>query len=281
VTPYLYSLCLPLYRNALRLAGPEGTLLNEKRLKAALITGAAKRIGRAIVEDLAENGFSVAIHANSSIDEAEAVAAELRQKGKYAVAVQGDLTKINETEALVKRAADRLGPIDLLVNNASVFREDSVRKMDAGVWDEHFAVHVRAPSILAAQFAAQLPETSTGLIVNVIDQRVWALRPSFYSYTLSKSALWTATQTMAQALAPKIRVNAIGPGPSMPSERQLQEDFQAQVAALILKQGPALEEFGRTIRFLFETPSITGQMIALDGGQHLAWQTPDVLEIKE
>ncbi len=195
MTPYLYSLCLPLYRNALRLAGPESTLLNEQRLKAALITGAGKRIGRAIVEDLAENGFSVAIHANSSIDEAEAVAAELRQKGKYAVAVQGDLTKTNETEALVKRAADRLGPIDLLVNNASVFREDSVRKMDAGVWDEHFAVHVRAPSILAAQFAAQLPETSTGLIVNVIDQRVWALRPSFYSYTLSKSALWTATQT--------------------------------------------------------------------------------------
>ncbi|TVZ64534.1 NAD(P)-dependent dehydrogenase (short-subunit alcohol dehydrogenase family) [Rhizobium mongolense USDA 1844] len=281
MTPYLYSLCLPLYRNALRLAGPEGTLLNEKRLKAALITGAAKRIGRAIVEDLAGNGFSVAIHANSSIDEAEAVAAKLRQEGKYAVAVKGDLTKINETEALIKRAADLLGPIDLLVNNASIFREDSVRKMDAGVWDEHFAVHVRAPSILAAQFAAQLPETSTGLIVNVIDQRVWALRPSFYSYTLSKSALWTATQTMAQALAPKIRVNAIGPGPSIPSERQLQEDFQAQVAALILKQGPALEEFGRTIRFLFETPSITGQMIALDGGQHLAWQTPDVLEIKE
>ncbi|APO74182.1 short-chain dehydrogenase/reductase SDR family protein [Rhizobium etli 8C-3] len=255
--------------------------MNEKRLKAALVTGAAKRIGRAIVEDLAENGFSVAIHANRSIDEAEAVAAELRQGGKYVFAVQADLTKTSDTETLVKRAADRLGPIDLLVNNASVFREDSVRKTNDAAWDEHFAVHVRAPSILSAQFAAQLPETCTGLIVNVIDQRVWALRPSFYSYTLSKSALWTATQTMAQALAPKIRVNAIGPGPSMPSERQLQEDFQAQVAALILKQGPELEEFGRTIRFLFETPSITGQMIALDGGQHLAWQTPDVLEIKE
>jgi NAD(P)-dependent dehydrogenase (short-subunit alcohol dehydrogenase family) len=255
--------------------------LSEKRLRAALITGAAKRIGRAIAKDLADNGFSVAIHANGSLAEAEEFAAELRQSGHRAVAVQGDLTKINETEKLIQKASDALGPLDLLVNNASIFHEDSLRAFDAGIWEEHFAVHLRAPSILAAKFAEQLPQAADGLIVNIIDQRVWALRPSFYSYTLSKSALWTATQTMAQALAPRIRVNAIGPGPSIPSERQLQEDFQAQVAALILKRGPELEEFGRTIRFLFETPSVTGQMIALDGGQHLAWQTPDVLEIKE
>jgi NAD(P)-dependent dehydrogenase (short-subunit alcohol dehydrogenase family) len=255
--------------------------LSEKRLRAALITGAAKRIGRAIAKDLADNGFSVAIHANGSLAEAEEFAAELRQSGHRAVAVQGDLTKINETEKLIQKASEALGPLDLLVNNASIFHEDSLRAFDAGIWEEHFAVHLRAPSILAAKFAEQLPQAADGLIVNIIDQRVWALRPSFYSYTLSKSALWTATQTMAQALAPRIRVNAIGPGPSIPSERQLQEDFQAQVAALILKRGPELEEFGRTIRFLFETPSVTGQMIALDGGQHLAWQTPDVLEIKE
>jgi NAD(P)-dependent dehydrogenase (short-subunit alcohol dehydrogenase family) len=255
--------------------------LSEKRLRAALITGAAKRIGRAIAKDLADNGFSVAIHANGSLAEAEEFAAELRQSGHRAVAVQGDLTKINETEKLIQKASDALGPLDLLVNNASIFHEDSLRAFDAGIWEEHFAVHLRAPSILSAKFAEQLPQSADGLIVNIIDQRVWALRPSFYSYTLSKSALWTATQTMAQALAPRIRVNAIGPGPSIPSERQLQEDFQAQVAALILKRGPELEEFGRTIRFLFETPSVTGQMIALDGGQHLAWQTPDVLEIKE
>jgi len=187
--------------------------LSEKRLRAALITGAAKRIGRAIAKDLADNGFSVAIHANGSLAEAEEFAAELRQSGHRAVAVQGDLTKINETEKLIQKASDALGPLDLLVNNASIFHEDSLRAFDAGIWEEHFAVHLRAPSI--------------------------------------------------------------------PSERQLQEDFQAQVAALILKRGPELEEFGRTIRFLFETPSVTGQMIALDGGQHLAWQTPDVLEIKE
>ena len=255
--------------------------MNHKRLRSALVTGAAKRIGRAIAEDLAANGFSVAIHANGSLSEAEELVAELRQKGYRAIALKADLTNIGETGELVKRASEDLGPLDLLVNNASIFRQDSARSFDEQAWAQHFDVHVRAPSILAAAFAEQLPDDATGLIVNIIDQRVWALRPSFYSYTLSKSALWTATQTLAQALAPAIRVNAIGPGPSMPSERQAQEDFQAQVSALILQRGPALEEFGQTIRFLYDTPSITGQMIALDGGQHLAWQTPDVAEITE
>ncbi|MBX5240742.1 SDR family oxidoreductase [Rhizobium sp. NLR22b] len=255
--------------------------MNHKRLRSALITGAAKRIGRAIAEDLAANGFSVAIHANSSLSEAEELAAELRRKGQRAAALQADLTDISEAGELIAKASEALGPLDLLVNNASVFQHDSARSFNADTWALHFDLHVRAPSILSAAFAQQVPAQAAGMIVNIIDQRVWALRPSFYSYTLSKSALWTATQTLAQALAPRIRVNAIGPGPSMPSERQSLEDFQAQVSALILQRGPALEEFGQTIRFLYDTPSITGQMIALDGGQHLAWQTPDVAEIKE
>ncbi|MBY5317219.1 SDR family oxidoreductase [Rhizobium leguminosarum] len=255
--------------------------MKHKRLRSALITGAAKRIGRAIAEDLAANGFSVAIHANGSIGEAEELVAELRRKGYRATALQADLTNIGETGELITRASEALGPLDLLVNNASVFQHDSARSFNAATWALHLDLHVRAPSILAAAFAQQMPAEAAGLIVNIIDQRVWALRPSFYSYTLSKSALWTATQTLAQALAPRIRVNAIGPGPSMPSERQAMEDFQAQVSALILQRGPALEEFGQTIRFLYDTPSITGQMIALDGGQHLAWQTPDVAEITE
>ncbi|EJZ23094.1 SDR family oxidoreductase [Rhizobium sp. Pop5] len=255
--------------------------MNHKRLRSALVTGAAKRIGRAIAEDLAANGFSVAIHANGSLGEAEELVTELRRNGYRAVALQADLTDIGETTELVAKASEALGPLDLLVNNASVFQHDSARNFNAATWALHFDLHVRAPSILAAAFAQQMPPEAAGLIVNIIDQRVWALRPSFYSYTLSKSALWTATQTLAQALAPHIRVNAIGPGPSIPSERQAQEDFQAQVSALILQRGPALEEFGQTIRFLYDTPSITGQMIALDGGQHLAWQTPDVAEITE
>jgi NAD(P)-dependent dehydrogenase (short-subunit alcohol dehydrogenase family) len=255
--------------------------LNQQKLRTVLVTGAAKRIGRAIVEDLAANGFSVAIHANGSIDEAEAFAAELRQKGNRAIALKADLTKISETAGLMKQATDALGPIDILVNNASAFHQDSALAFDAEAWEDHFAIHVRAPSILASDFAAQLPADVGGLIVNIVDQRVWALNPGFYSYTLSKAALWTATQTMAQSFAPRIRVNAIGPGPTVRSARQSEEDFQAQIDGLIMKTGPRFGEFGRTVRFLFDTPSITGQMIALDGGQHLAWQTPDVAEITE
>ena len=255
--------------------------MRHKKLRTALVTGAAQRIGRIIVEDLAAHEFAVAIHANHSLEKAEELAAELRHKGRTAVAVQAELTDTGQTAALLEQAAGAIGPIGLLVNNASVFRHDTVQHFDSAIWEEHFAVHVRAPSMLAAAFAQQLPEEATGLVVNIIDQRVWSLNPRFYSYTLSKSALWTATQTMAQALAPHVRVNGIGPGPSMPSSRQSMDDFQAQINALILKIGPQPEEFGRTIRFLFDTPSITGQMIALDGGQHLRWQTPDVLEIKE
>lgn len=257
------------------------TALKYQPTKTALVTGAAKRIGRAIAEDLAEKGFAVAIHANSSLGEAEDLAATLRKKGHTAQAFKADLFETAETAALIGKVNAALGPVGLLVNNASVFRHDSAEAFDAAVWDAHFTVHVRAPSILAAEFARQVPAEAGGLIVNIIDQRVLALNPRFYSYTLSKSALWTATQTMAQSFGPRIRVNAIGPGPTMPSPRQTMADFQAQIDGLILKAGPQPAEFGRTIRFLFDTPSITGQMIALDGGQHLAWQTPDVAEIAE
>ncbi|TCR92994.1 SDR family oxidoreductase [Rhizobium sp. BK376] len=255
--------------------------MSDGKLRSALITGASKRIGRAIAEDLAANGFGVVIHANQSLKEADALVTELRQAGKRAISARANLSDIAETSDLVEKVVSEFGPLDLLVNNASIFQGDTAHQFDAAAFDAHFAVHVRAPSILAAAFARQLPKGAHGLIVNIIDQRVWALNPRFYSYMLSKSALWTATQTMAQSFAPNIRVNAIGPGPTMPSERQSKEDFQRQVDGLILKAGPGLDEFGRTIRFLFDTPSITGQMIALDGGQHLAWQTPDILESLE
>lgn len=255
--------------------------MSQEKLRTALITGASKRIGLAIAEDLSANGFAVALHANQSLDEAEEIAAKLRQKGRRAIAIKADLQNLAETSTLVERVAGTVGPLDLLVNNASAFLGDSADHFDGEAFEAHFAIHVRAPSILAADFVRQLPEPHPGLIVNMVDQRVWALNPRFYSYTLSKAALWTATQTMAQSFAPRIRVNAIGPGPTVRSVRQTEEDFQAQIDGLILKAAPGLEEFGRTIRFLFDTPSITGQMIALDGGQHLAWETPDVSESAE
>jgi NAD(P)-dependent dehydrogenase (short-subunit alcohol dehydrogenase family) len=258
----------------------DGFLLN-KPLKTALVTGGAKRIGKAIVEDLAANGFAVAIHAHESVEDAETLARNLSARGATASVVQCDLSDGAATDRLIAAAIAAIGPLDLLVNNASLFKPDTVTAFDDALWDRHFAVHVKAPSILARDFVRQLPDDVTGSIVNIIDQRVWNPTPRYYSYTLSKSALWMATRTMAQSFAPRVRVNAIGPGPSLPNERQDDADFQAQVEGLILRRGPGLAEFGRTVRFLFDTPSITGQMIALDGGQHLAWETPDVAEIAE
>ncbi len=247
----------------------------------ALVTGGSKRLGRAIVEDLAAHGFALAIHANRSFDIAERLAADINAAGGRAAAISADLTDMAAAAGLVDDAARALGPISLLVNNASIFENDSVVDFDWQEWDRHFAIHVKAPAILTRTFAKALPASQEGLVVNIVDQRVWRPTPQYFSYTLSKSALWTATQTMAQALAPRIRVNAIGPGPSFKNVRQADEDFQAQVDNLILRRGPELSEFGATIRYLWQARSVTGQMIALDGGQHLAWQTPDVTGMVE
>lgn len=247
----------------------------------ALVTGGAKRIGRAIVEDLAAHGFAVAIHANRSLDEAQALASQIAAAGGRAAVLAGDLTDMTAAGALVGAAEAALGPVSLLVNGASIFEDDSVLDFDWSDWDRHFAIHLKAPVLLARTMVEALPSGRQGLVVNIIDQRVWRPTPRYFSYALSKSALWSATQTMAQALAPRVRVNAIGPGPTLKNVRQDDADFARQVDGLILKRGPALSEFGATIRYLWHARSVTGQMIALDGGQHLAWQTPDVTGMAE
>jgi NAD(P)-dependent dehydrogenase (short-subunit alcohol dehydrogenase family) len=247
----------------------------------ALVTGGAKRIGRAIVEDLAAHGFAVAIHANRSFADAESLASRIVADGGRAVAICADLTDMAAAGGLIELAAEALGPVSLLVNGASIFEDDSVLDFDWESWDRHFAIHLKAPALLAKTLAQALPQDREGLVVNIIDQRVWRPTPRYFSYALSKSALWAATQTMAQALAPRIRVNAIGPGPTLKNVRQDDADFAAQVRGLMLKRGPDLAEFGATIRYLWQARSVTGQMIALDGGQHLAWQTPDVTGMAE
>jgi NAD(P)-dependent dehydrogenase (short-subunit alcohol dehydrogenase family) len=252
-----------------------------KNLKTALVTGGARRVGKAIVSDLSAAGFAVAIHYRGSDREARDLVKNLNDAGGKVAIVRADLTDLGSVEGLLSDAASAVGPIGLLVNNASVFEPDELEDFTWEHWDRHFAVHLKAPVELSRRFAEALPPCEDGLIVNMIDQRVWKLTPRTFSYTLSKSALWTATQTMAQALAPRIRVNAIGPGPTLQGERQSKADFDAQVEAVPLQRGPALSEFGATIRYLWDTPSITGQMIALDGGQHLVWQTPDVTGIRE
>ena len=249
--------------------------------RTALVTGAARRIGAAIARDLAAHGWRVALHANVSRPDAEAVAAEIRATGGSAVVVGADLADLAALPGLVDAAVAALGPIGLLVNNASEFEPDEIGALDPARFERHLRVDLVSPCLLADLWAASLPADTAGSVINVIDQRVWRPTPKFFSYTLAKSALWTATRTMAQALAPRIRVNAIGPGPAFANTRQSAEDFARQSAAVPLGHGPAPEEFGRTVRFLAETASVTGQMICLDGGQHLAWETPDVVGVGE
>lgn len=250
------------------------------KYKSVLVTGGARRIGAAIASDLAGRGYAVAVHYNDSHAEGEALADQINAAGGRAVAVQGDLLSADGADLLIGAAREKIGPLGVVVNNASVFEPDRAEVPDMALWRRHFAIHLEAPVLLAGAFARQT-EIQDGLVVNVIDQRVWRLNPNFFSYTLSKSALWTATRTMAQSFAPNIRVNAIGPGPTMANERQTDEDFEQQVAAVPLMRGPALSEFGSTIAYLDEARSVTGQMIALDGGQHLAWETPDIAGINE
>jgi NAD(P)-dependent dehydrogenase (short-subunit alcohol dehydrogenase family) len=247
----------------------------------ALVTGGAKRIGRSIVERLVREGYAVAVHCRRSSDAAEQLAAQIRSAGGRAAVVQADLADAAAVERLVDAAVQALGPLTLLVNNASEFEPDEVETLSQERWDRHFAVNLRAPAFLARDFARQLPADREGCIVNIVDQRVWKPTPQFFSYTLTKAALFTATQTMAQALAPRIRVNAIGPGPTLSNERQGDEDFAKQSGAVLLGHGGTPDEIADAVVFLARARSVTGQMIAVDGGQHLAWETPDVIGIRE
>lgn len=250
-------------------------------VKTALVTGGAKRIGRAMVERLAREGYRVAIHCNASVADAERLAHAIGEAGGRASVVQADLSDADAVAGMIEAAATALGPLDLLVNNASEFEDDRIETLDLARYHRTLAVDLTAPLILARDFAAQLPADAEGLIVNVLDQRVWKETPLFFSYQIAKSALWTATRTMAQALAPRIRVNAIGPGPTLASPRQGDADFARQAAATPLRRSSSPDEVCAALMYLVSARSVTGQMLALDAGQHLAWETPDVVGIRE
>jgi NAD(P)-dependent dehydrogenase (short-subunit alcohol dehydrogenase family) len=246
--------------------------------KIAIVTGGARRIGRAIVEDLAAHGWAVAIHCNASRIEAESLAAKITGSGGRAAVVAADLADLDAAAGVVHESETKLGKPSLLVNNASILVEDHVGTLTAALFNRQMTVNFAAPVFLAQAFAGALAEGDDGNVVNIVDQRAWRTAPTYFSYQMSKSALWAATRTMAQALAPRIRVNAIAPGPVLRNTRQAVGDFDAQSVALPLGHGPDLAEFGRTVRYLVENRSITGQMIGLDGGQHLVWETPDMAE---
>jgi len=240
--------------------------------RSALVTGAARRIGAAIAADLAANGWAVAIHYNTSAEDAAQLAETIGAGGGTAVTLQADLSREDAIAGFVGRAEDALGPLTCLVNNASVFENDIPETVTRESWDLHMQVNLRAPFVLTQAFARQLPDGIEGNVVNILDQRVWNLTPYFTTYTLSKAGLWTLTRTLAMALAPRVRVNAIGPGPTLPSARQSDEQFIRQWASLPLGRAVMPDEIVDALRFILDAPSVTGQMIAVDGGQHMGWK---------
>lgn len=256
----------------------------------ALVTGAARRLGRAMALELARAGHDIAIHYSGSAEEAASVADEVRALGRRAVTLQADLTIEDETAALLPRAAAALeAPITVLVNNASIFEYDNIATATRTSWDRHLESNLRAPFVLTQAMAAQVPDPLTdengepqaqGLIVNMIDQRVLKPTPEFMTYTIAKMGLWALTRTSAQALAPRVRVNAIGPGPTMQGARQSAAHFAGQRAATILNRGADPAGICDALRYFLTARAVTGQLICVDGGQHLAWQTPDVLGVE-
>jgi NAD(P)-dependent dehydrogenase (short-subunit alcohol dehydrogenase family) len=242
----------------------------------ALVTGAARRIGRSLALAAAEAGYDLAIHHRSHPQEADSLAAEAAAFGANSLTLTGDLADPVTASALLD-AAGRLGPVTLLVNNASLFEDDSLGSLNANGLNAHMAVNLTAPVLLSQAFAMRLPTGMGGLIINVLDQRVLRPNPQFFSYSLSKAALWAATKTMAQALSPHIRVNGIGPGPTLPSVHQVPGEFEAEVAGPPLARAVDPAEIAAALRYLIDAPSVTGQMIAVDAGQHLGWRTPDIV----
>jgi NAD(P)-dependent dehydrogenase (short-subunit alcohol dehydrogenase family) len=239
--------------------------------KVAFVTGGAQRLGRAIVLALAQAGFDVAIHFNTSHEAAHQTSAEVQALGRRAVLLQADLSDDTQAERLVREATDQLGPVGVLVNNASRFDRDEWHDVTRESWGAHMGANLRTPFVLIQGFARALPAEAEGVVINMIDQRVWSLTPHFVSYTISKAGLWALTQTMALALAPRIRVNAIGPGPALPSPRQTDALFARQSASVPLGHGTSPAEVARAVIAILGLPAMTGQMIALDGGQHLQW----------
>jgi len=253
----------------------------------ALVTGAGKRLGRAMALYLGERGFDVAVHYATSADEAHEVVDKLRAMGVAAAAVHADLLNESEAASLVDRAAAALGgPLTVLVNNASIYEADSIETGTRTSWDRHIESNLRAPVVLTQAFAAQAPQAgrdvrgeavAQALVINMLDQRVQKLTPKFMSYTIAKMGLWAFTQTAAQALAPRIRVNAIGPGPTLQGAHQERDMFEAQRAATILQRGSNLEDITAALGYFLDADGVTGQLLCVDGGQHLAWNTPDIL----
>jgi NAD(P)-dependent dehydrogenase (short-subunit alcohol dehydrogenase family) len=252
-----------------------------KGTRAVLVTGGAKRLGRAIALHLGKAGWSVAVHYNSSQADAEETVATLHESGIHAAALNADLSMEDDTQRLIARAREAVGPITALINNASVFESDTISSMTRESWSKHIETNLRAPLVLSQNFAEQLPEGAEGAIVNLLDQRLLKPTPQFLSYSVSKAGLHWLTVTLAQALAPRIRVNAVAPGPTLRNARQSEASFKRQQSSTVLGRGASPEDVAAAAHYLLDARAVTGQMIAVDGGQHLAWRTADVTGVNE
>jgi NAD(P)-dependent dehydrogenase (short-subunit alcohol dehydrogenase family) len=250
--------------------------------RVAMVTGGAHRLGRTIALELAHHGFDVAIHYHTSAQAAEDTRNRVQAFGRRSVLLRADLATEAQVTRLIPQATEALGPIGVLINNASRFDRDEWYDATRETWDAHLETNLRAPFALIQAFARALPGLAEGVVINMVDQRVWSLTPHFVSYTISKAGLWALTQTMALALAPRIRVNAIGPGPALPSSRQTETQFACQSASVPLGRGPDPTEIASAAISILSLPAMTGQMMALDGGQHLQWSgTKDVAPPEE
>ncbi|MDX8346570.1 SDR family oxidoreductase [Cognatiyoonia sp. IB215446] len=256
----------------------------------ALVTGAGARLGQAMALYLGQRGYDVAVHYAGSQAGADETVAKLKAMGRNAVALQADLLDETATQDLIPRAVDAFGgPLTCLINNASIFEYDTISTATRDSWDRHLESNLRAPFVLTQHFAAQVPEpvldemnepVAQALVINMLDQRVHKLTPEFMSYTIAKMGLWAMTRTTAQALAPRVRVNGIGPGPTLQGHRQSKTHFDRQRAATVLKRGANPADITAALGYFLDAPAVTGQMLAVDGGQHLAWETPDVLGVE-
>ncbi|PVA07368.1 SDR family oxidoreductase [Thalassorhabdomicrobium marinisediminis] len=254
---------------------------------AALITGGGARLGRAMALYLAQRGFAVAVHYHTSAEGAEEVATLC---GNGSVPLQADLLDEAQVEALVPRATEALGqPLTVLINNASVFEYDTVQTATKDSWDRHIGSNLRAPFVLTQHFAKQAPAArpddagepvAQALVVNMLDQRVRKLTPEFSTYTIAKMGLWAFTQTAAQGLAPDVRVNGIGPGPTLIGARQSQDHFDRQRGHTVLQRGSNPSDITAALGYFLDAPAVTGQLLCVDGGQHLGWKTPDILGVE-
>jgi NAD(P)-dependent dehydrogenase (short-subunit alcohol dehydrogenase family) len=246
--------------------------------KVALVTGGGRRIGLDIARRLAREGYAVATMANASLAAAHAMAAQIEAEGGRARAFGADLSDPEAAASAFGAVAAAMGSVELLVNNAAAFEDDAIDRLDLALWRRQFAVDLESPVFLIGAFARALPEGAEGAVVNIIDQRVLKLTPQYLSYTLAKSALWTATRTLAQALAPRIRVNAVGPGPTYPSEREGETGLNHEAQGTPLGRAVSGEDIAEAVVYLARARNVTGQILCVDAGQHIGWRTPDIVE---